>query len=249
MADALTPTSVLYRLERLERDNRRYKLAAGALAVLIFSWTACSTAGQEKTTVAAERLVLVGPDGSERAALELDQDGNPLLHMRHEDSLVALTTRGPSLLLRSPDGKTRAFMGIDSRNTSTVELATARMIDGLRMSVHQNGSTGLQLLDGNGRRRGTFEGLSEGAASVSFLDETGKTRGQLGLDPAGIPNLILMDGDGTRRMGMLVQQDGSPSLELADDLGRTRARVTTLFDGSPLMEMSREDGTPSYVAP
>jgi hypothetical protein len=249
MADSVSTPNVLSRLERLERENRRYKLAAAASGLMLFAWTACSIAPQEKTTLAAERLVLLAPDGSEKAALELDSEGNPMLYLRNGEASAILTTNGPSMLLRGPDGRTSAFMGIDSKNTSRLELTSAKLLDGVRLSTHEDGSCGVYVLDENGRKRGAMEALGSGGAGISFLDDQGRMRNQLGLDPAGISNLVFLDSRGNRRMGMLIQEDGAPLLEVADDLGRTRARLTTLFDGSPQLEMLREDGASSFVAP
>jgi hypothetical protein len=235
------------RLARLERAHRRTKLVAIAASLGCFAWTACSLV-QTKNTVSAERFVLLGSDGSERATLELDSKGNPLLLMRNGSASAILTTNGPSLLLRGPDGKTGAFVGIDSKNTSRVELSSSRLLDGVRLTTHEDGSCGVYVLDSDGRERGAFESLASGNTSLSFHDANGRLRGQVGLDANKVPNLILLDEEGARRIGMVVQENAG-ILELEDEKGRTRAQLTTLFDGSPQLEFKRDDGTSSYRAP
>ena len=187
--------------------------------------------------------------GNEKAALELDAKGNPMLSLRNGESTAILTTNGPSLLLRGPDGKTGAFMGIDSQNASRMELTSKRLVDGLRLAVHEDGSAGAYMLDIDGRPRAALESLSSGGSSLSLRDGQGRVRGQLALDALNQPNLLLLDEAGMRRLGVMVQPDGTPLLELDDDRGRTRAQLSTLFDGSPRLDMKSEDGASTFQAP
>jgi len=249
MADSLCSQHVLARLDRLERANRRYRLALAAAGALCFAWAACSVGSQAGNTLSAQRFALLGADGKEKATLELDQKGNPMLHLRNGEASALLTTNGPSLLLRGPDGKTGAFVGVDTRNTSRLELCSQRLLDGVRLTVHEDGSAGAFVLDANGRERGALQWLPEGGAALNFRDGRGKIRSNFGLDDGGVPNLLLLDENGARRAGMLVEEDGSPLLELADDRGQARLHLTTLFDGSPRMEMRAGDGALSFQAP
>lgn len=249
MTDALQAQQVLARLDRIERANQRYRLALAGLGLLAFGWAACSVGPQAKNVLSAERFVLVAADGSEKAILELDAKGNPMLQMRNGQASAFLTTNGPSLLLRGPDGKTGAFMGIDSKNSSRLELCSHRLLDGVRLSSHEDGSSGAYVLDVNGRERGGLESYSSGGAALNFRDGQGGMRANLGLDGAGLPSLVLLDSRGGRRTGILVQDDGNPLLEMADESGQPRLQLTTLFDGSPHLECKRADGTASFQAP
>ena len=250
MTEPLHPTvaDLSARLTILERSNRRHRLAALAAGIACLAWTACALA-PEKSTLSAERFVLLGPDGSEMATLEVDSSGHPYFLMKHGESSAFLTTRGPSLLLRGPDGKTGSFLGIDSKNTSRLELCSQRLLDGVRLTAHPDGSAGAYVLDTGGRERGALEFLSTGGSSINFRDGHGLVRGQMGLDAGNLPSLVLLDQRGGRRMGMVVEEEGSPLIELADGKGRTRALLSTQFDGSPKLEFTREDGSPSFVAP
>jgi hypothetical protein len=71
MSDLAVSANVLVRLERLERENRRLRLSAAACGLCLFAWTACSVSKQVENQVSAERFVLLGEDGSEKAALEI----------------------------------------------------------------------------------------------------------------------------------------------------------------------------------
>jgi len=249
MADSRIDSDLLLRVQRLERENRRTRLLAGLSTALLFVWTACSLAPAEKTTLAAERFLLVGPDGAEHGSLELDDAGNPRLLLQKEQASALLTLSGPSLLLRGPDGKTSAHLGIDSRNTSRLELTSERILDGVRVTVRPDGSAGLYVLDETGRERGGLEALSTGGSALLFRDTSGRVRSQYGIDPSGLANLLLLDSAGGRRLGMVVSEEGTPLVEMQDGGSRPRMQLTTLFDGSPRLEFHREDGGISFEAP
>jgi len=249
MSDSRLGQEVLDRLDRLERANRRYRLALVGAGFLCLGWTACSLGPQAKNVLSAERFVLVGPDGSEKATLELDQKGHPMLALRNGQSSALLTTNGASLLLRGPDGKTGAFVGIDSRNTSRIELCSARLLDGVRLTVHTDGSSGVYVNDVNGRERGGLESFSKGGTALTFRDGNGKIRAHMGLGETSLPDVLLLDEAGGRRLGMLVQEDGNALFEMADSRSEPRVQFSTLFDGSPSLQLMREDGSPCFEAP
>jgi len=249
MLETLLTQQVLDRLDRLERANRRYRLALAGAALLCFGWAACSLAPQTKNSLSAERFVLVGADGTERATLELDAKGNPMLQMRNGEASALLTTNGPSLLLRGPDGKTGAFIGIDGQNTSRVDLTSQRLMDGVRLRAHPDGSAGVYVLDVTGRERGSLESFAPGGSALTFRDGQGKLRSHLGLDEGNLPSLILLDEKNARRIGMVVQADGNGLLEMSDGKGQPRAALETLFDGSGRMSFKREDGSVTFQSP
>ena len=237
------------RLDRLEAANRRYRLGAAGAALLAFAWVACGIAPQTKSELSAERFVLLAPDGSQRGVIELDSQGNPTLLFENGDAKALLTTNGPSLLLRGPDGRTGAYMGIDPKNDAKLELTSARVTDGLRLVTHADGSAGVYVLDTSGRERAGLESYSAGGSALNLRDGQGAVRSQFALDANAIPNLLLLDSAGVRRLGLVVQPDGHGILELADERGRPRAQLATNFDGSPRFELKREDGGTSFTAP
>ena len=101
---------------------------------------------------------------------EVDSNGHPFLLMKSGEASTYLTTRGPSLLLRGPDGKVGAFLGVDSKATSRLELVSARLIDGVRLTAHADGSAGVYVLDTEGRERGALESLATGLTSLQLRD-------------------------------------------------------------------------------
>jgi hypothetical protein len=241
--------SLASRLDQLERSNRRLALFCALLLLFIFSHAACSAAPAPEKVVAAERFVLIGPDGGERGAIELDSRGFPALTLKKDRSLALLSMSGPGLLLRGPDGKTGAFLGINTQNMSRLELTSERLVDGVRLSAMPDGTSGVFVLDPTGRERASVQALSTGGASFLLQDGAGRPRAQLGIDPESLPNLLLLDQRGARRMGMIVQEDGIPVLEVEDERGRPRARLTTGFDGAAALSLLGEDGATTFQAP
>lgn len=246
----LESSTVLVRLARLERENRRLRLSAIGCGMLLFAWTACSVSQEVEGQVAARRFVLLAEDGSEKGVLEVDSKGNPMLTLRNAQASAILTTNGPSLLLRGEDGKTGVFAGVDGKQSSRIELYSSRLLDGLRLVTHADGTSGVYGLDKEGRARVGLESFAAGGAGLHLRDPQGVVRTQVSIDPADQPSVILADKSGARRIGLLVgAEDGQPSLEIADELGRPRAELTTLFDGTPHLELKREDGGAAFVAP
>ncbi len=240
---------IVARLDRLERENRRWKLAFGPC--LAACTAACFASFQDPPAkeLVAERFVLQGPDGEEYATLEMDGNQNPMLQLRKEKSRAALTLSGPGLLLRGPDGVRSAFLGIDTRGATKAELTGKSSQDGLRLVVQPDGAAGVYALDARGYERAALESLADGHSSLSVRGERSEVRGILGLDPKGNSSSILLDGSGRRRIGMVVQSDGTPTLSMEDEKARPRANLTMEFDGSPHWELLREDGKASHRVP
>lgn len=249
MTDHPSLAALHARLDQLERTQRRYRLGAVALGLAAFAWVACGIAPQTKSELSAERFVLLGPDGAQRGVIELDPEGNPTLLFENGAAKALLTTNGPSLLLRGPDGKTGAYMGVDPKADARLELCSSRVVDGVRLVAHPDGSSGTYVLDPGGRERAALEAFPDGSSSVNLRDEHGIVRSHFALDEKAIPNLLMLDTNGVRRIGMVVPPDGNGILELADERGRPRAQLATMFDGSPRLEMKREDGGTSFSAP
>ena len=237
------------RLERLERANRRWRHAALGCAVALTTLVAAGFARPRDEVVEAQRFVLVDADGKETAVLGPDNLGNPHLLMRKDRAHALMTLSGPAVHMRGYDGKRSSFLGIDTTGATKLELTSDKVVDGVRLVVKKDGSSGVYVLDGTGRDRATLEAPSVGGALLTVRDERGELRGQLGVDPQALPSLLLYDGARARRIGMLVNDEGQPYLSLQDAGGRPRVNVTTLFDGTPRLELLRDDGRPAFEAP
>lgn len=247
-----TNTDLARRIDRLERENRRFKIGAGlALLLALATWTTgAALQGPGAKELRAERFVLVDGSGAELGQLATDARGGPQLLLRKDTNTALLTLSGPGLLLRGGElGKQGAFLGIDTRGATRLELSSARVLDGVRLSVQPDGASGLYVLSPDGRERLALETLADGNAHLLSRDADGKVRAFFGEDAHGTTSMLLLDELGRRRVGALVDASGTPLLAIVDDKGRTRIEMTTQFDGAPLFQVLREDGKAAFRQP
>lgn len=248
------------RLDRLEREARTWRRAAGVLGLVLaaflgsLSLAAKAPAGSAPIAdeVRTQRLVLVDADDNELGMLELDGGGNPHLLLRKQlaDGTLRsglLTLAGPGLLLR--EGRRGAFLGLDGRRASVMELTGDDLTQGARVAVQPDGSTGFYALGEGGQRRIGMEWLSTGHTQVAAYDGEGTLRMQAGVDPEGNANNALFDTNGIPRLGLVVPVEGAPALASEDAEGRTRAQLTQAFDGSPRLEFLNELGDVFWSKP
>ena len=248
--------SLLRRLERLEQQNRRLRLGlltAGPVLLLAAVTAPLTRAtagpGGPVEEVEAERFVLRGADGEEACVIGFDPKGFPQILMRKEKSHALVTLNGPGLLLRGKDGRRGAFMGIDPRGITSLSLTSERVLDGVKLTVKRDGSSGLYLLDQSGQDRMGFEASEAAGANIVLRGRKGGIRSSFGVDPNQVPSLLLYDEAGRRRAGMLVDDTGKPLIAIEDERGNPRLEITSHFDGSGLMRLRREDGRVIFEAP
>lgn len=88
------------RLNRLERDNRRLRLANIAMLVGFVGVLAGGAAFSEtQGTIVARELVIVGPDDDPRIRLRVEQDGGAFMSLSRADD------RGRVVLIGSNPGR------------------------------------------------------------------------------------------------------------------------------------------------
>ena len=171
----LTLNTLTQRLDRLERGNRRLKLA---VAVLLISLAAVGVMGQVSPKAApkvieAERFVLRDTSGKPRATLVVAADGTSGLSLYDQNGKGRLRlyvdTSGPSLALADQNGKLRATLRLDA-----------------------DGSPGLTLFDRGEKLRGGLGLHTDGSPLLGLLDQSGKLRATLGVATSG-PSLVLHD--------------------------------------------------------
>lgn len=240
---------VLQRLAALERDNRRWKRAGGALALALLASVAIGFTSPTAEIVEAERFVLRGADGTELGSLGVDAQGHPMLLMRKDSAYAALTLAAPGLVMRGSDGKRGAYLGIDNAGSTVLELTSDKLQQGVKLATHEDGSCGVYLRDETGYPRATMETLAAGDAIYTVRGEKGALRGTFSVDANGNSSNLLLDSLGRRRIGMVVQADGTPTLSLDDEETRTRASLSMIFDGSPKLELYGAGGDATYKAP
>jgi len=246
-----SPRALAERLDVLEREARRWRLSALALALVLVAGLAVSARpgahdrpAAVQDEVRTKRLVLVDGDDTELGVLEVDGNGNPHLLLRREvedtTRVGLLSLSGPGLLVR--DGRRGAFLGVDGRGASQLELTGDDLTQGARVSVQPDGSAGFYALDDEGRRRVGLEWLSRGHGQFTAYDEEGTLRVQSGIDPLGNASTVLFDPAGLPRLGQLVSAEGQPTLAGEDGTGRTRVQLVQGPDGSSRLEFLNEEG-------
>ena len=145
--------AIMTRLERLERQQRRWRGAAiaGALGLAAIALMGQKPAGR---TVEAERFVLRDAAGRVRAELVMDNEQSAALRFRDADSMPRLTVgteNGAALIvLNEAGGKLRA---------------------GLVSLPH--GAPGLNLYDSSGKPRAELSLNRDGAPALTFNDRDG----------------------------------------------------------------------------
>ncbi len=248
MHDSVT---VLTRLERLEREGRRWRALAVGLGLLLVGTLAAGFATPAADVVRAQKFVLEAPDGTEHGTLALDPNKSPYLLLRRDKASAILTLSGPGLALRGEDGKRGAFLGVDSTGAAKLDLFSPKVLDGVRLAVQDNGTAGVYVLSETGSEAGSMESFPGRGALFTARDKKRLPRVIFGLDEQYIPTLMMLDNKGRRRIGMLVNptEEGEALFAIEDGQGLSRGELAQSFDGSVKLRLLREDGKPSYEAP
>ncbi len=250
-----SPQDLLLRVERLERDNRRWKRSFLALGLLLLGATAAGFARPHQTPeeIVAKRFILQDASGEDVGLFGPDRNGNPHLTFRGEAGMALLGVTQPGLLIRHADGKRGSFLGLDGRGGSQLSLTGTEFTNGIKLVVQEEGTSGVYVLNDTGRERVSMEYLSNGNSQFTTRDDDGKVRGFFGHDAGGTSSLVLLDGGGVRRIGALVHpEEGSPDVPVfavQDSQGRLRSELTLNLDDSATLRMFRQDGKPVFTAP
>ena len=239
-----TPDPVMARLDRLERESRRWRrvalgswLAIAALLLLGQSPPRAPRPANPARTVEAERFVLRDARGRAGATLGWEADDTPRLVLHdpvgQPRAVLAVGTGGaPGLTLLDADGK-------------TVRAA---------LVVGPDGAPGLALFDPAGKPRlaaalfhasGSARPASgrEPAPAVVAYDAAGVVRATFGVRGANATaGLELADDRSAARAVLRVQPDGAPDLALRDREGRGGATLSVLADGTPALNLNGADG-------
>jgi hypothetical protein len=149
----MSENAVLERLSKLEKSNRRLKVA---MAVCGAALVCAMVIGAERATplVTTEYIRLVDTEGKLRAALGSDKDGtffflnDPAGKMR-----VSMATQKDAsyVSLKDPDGKTRATVTFDEAGPA-MRLKDGGGMNMAVVSTDQDGAW-LEVRDGGGRSR------------------------------------------------------------------------------------------------
>jgi hypothetical protein len=144
---------VMNRLGRLERSNRRLKLAATACALGVVA-AVFVAAERASGPMAATEYKLVDDNGRLRGAFGQDKDGT-FFYLNDDTgkmrASIAAQKTGTFMNLKDADGKTRAIVSFDEDGPT------------VRLRDDKSGTTATMLIDDRG-------------PSLQLHDATGKTR-------------------------------------------------------------------------
>jgi hypothetical protein len=214
------------RLEKLERQNRRMKLAGLGAMVIAGAFVLMGQASGPRTPseVRAKSFVLVDANGETRARLYMSASANgPELTLLDAKGNERLTLYGPpigpTLALSDANGEVRAGLAVTSDRPW------------------------LTLYDAKGNPRVVLDANSEGAG-LALSDANGEVRAGLAVTSDG-PGLVLSDANEKPQAGLAVTSDGA-GLQLNDPSGfETDIGVTDLI--TPATDETHKTSAASIV--
>src|SRR3954467_3752107 len=155
---------VMQRIEKLERQNRFFKIAA--LLLLIAVASVFLVAARPANVVTAERFVLQDVSGKTLATLGVDTDGLP-----------GLSIKDPTT------SKERAWLGLWNKGQEvSLGFFDQNAKERSRLGILANGITRLNIDDDNGKLR-AWIGQSAGGkeSGIGFYDGAEKERAWFGI--------------------------------------------------------------------
>lgn len=193
--------SVIARLEVVERQNSRFKALTGALVSVFGAALLMGQASSSSKIFDAERFIVRGDDGKERASLALS-NGVPMFVLRDASNKVraalGLDSAGvPSLALQDQNGQQRVLLALGSDGTPGVVLRDQAGRQRAGLTVAADGSPGLGIFDASGNQRASLAVSADGSTTLTFDDAKGKRRTAVGMAPDGSPAIYLKDQGGT----------------------------------------------------
>jgi hypothetical protein len=216
------------RLARLERENRRLKLAvaAGLIAAGIVAIAGARRADPPDSRVKnlfAEAISVVDPNGKPRITL-------------------AMVKAMPAIALADKAQRSRLMLSLaDDGNGS---LVLGDRADKIRLLVGTpNGDPTVQMFDRGQARRVRLQVAAEGAPFLDLADSDGKNRLSLQVDPKGWPGLGMFDPNGDGRITARVEPDSLATIFVSTpgDGGNTRVQLGAGGDYSPRLKVFAHD--------
>ena len=128
--------TIMARVERLERQNRRMKLVVVSMVVVVGAGLLMGQASPTKKVpkvITAEKFRVVDKDGNLRIGLGVEPDGSPRLMFIDED------------------GKTRIGLYVERDDSTGMVLNDKDEKGGIELRVLPDGSPGLVLKDKDGK--------------------------------------------------------------------------------------------------
>ncbi len=198
--------AVVARLEKVERQNRRLRLAG--VAVLLIG-VAGLLMGQGKGTapakiLEAEQFILRGPDGSSMAELRVGPDKLPVLMLYRPGAAPGAVLMPGRFILK--DDEQKGTIDLEAKDRSarpgfktwvnlSLQSEAAKSLVSLSVVSHEKSDmAGVTVSDADG----AWSGLD--GRYLYFRDQNAKMRAMLGLGREGAPTLTFVDPDLRKRV-------------------------------------------------
>jgi hypothetical protein len=200
---------VAARVARLEKENRRFRRAAGALALALAAafLVAARSTGRVRVVEATE-FRLIDSTGALRGTISADRSG-------------------AQLQLKDSTGKNRARLRVADDGTPRLELLDRMERARLGLALDKDGGAEAHLDDEATRARVKISTTADGSASVD-LSDAAKKRASLEVAADGTAGVAVFDAEETARVRASVAADGAPAVKLTDADGTLRASLGTI---------------------
>lgn len=148
--------TVEQRLDQLERENRRLKLAGIVVVVLggaALLWALSQLVGR---TVEARRFILRDSGGEKRAEITIGSEGKAGLWLydktgKFRATFTVTATGAPDIILYDENGRNRAEFGLLPDNSPGIALSEPGGIASVGILVTQDGLPHFTLTDKTGK--------------------------------------------------------------------------------------------------
>jgi hypothetical protein len=225
--------TVLSRLDRLERANRRLTRALVTVLVGVAALTLMGQAQRSGSKVVeAEQFAILDAGGKVRAALGVAPDGAPNLTFFDDAGWprvrLGLTRSGsgPRLALLDTNGANRVEIALSADDGPEGAGLTVRDRKGTRRAdviVWADGQAGFSVTDAGGKVRALLVVGTDGSPELTLADRHENIRTQVSATPAG-PAVRLYGANRTERARLAVAEvAGEPHVALYDEHHKLRA--------------------------
>ena len=195
------------RLDRLERENRRWRYATIAALTTIGLMLICGAQGARDKDARIETNEI----------RVLDQEGKPRITLGGSPEL------GQSLYIKDEIGIPQIGITLQPRGRKSISLVKLTKTIMGTMLMEEDGSFGLSY-NGPGQPGFTL-GTFGGQPFLRLWDKADKVRAKLGLDADGTPSLELYDKAEKVRAKLGLDADGAPAISFYDQAEKLTDRI------------------------
>ena len=191
----------------------------------------------EQTSLVAESLVLLGPNGKPAARLHSNDLEGTLLSFYDEKQSVRLNLGlsprgqpGVDLFDTKTGAKISLFVDAESSTPNVLLFGQGPFDPTMLLAIGENGP---RMSIWEPKRGRCSMGLNDQGQPTMTLRGTGNSRGMSLSASEDGADIALTGKDGIRRATWSLLPDGSPAVHVADRAGRVTLEITVDKDGNP----------------